>query len=83
MITFDDLIELLGCVLIGMALLVMALAPIIWLSLWYEEKQCNTYQEITGRDTRYVTGMCYIKDNGEWFAWTEYKLRNATTGVKQ
>ena len=80
---FEDLAELLVWLLIAGGLLAVLVTPIVWLSLWYEEKQCNTYQEITGRDTRYVTGMCYIKDNGEWFAWTEYKLRNATTGVKQ
>ena len=80
---FEDLLFSLQMLLLGVAIFVGLVAPIIWLALWYEERQCNTYQEVTGRDTKYLNGTCYVKDNGEWFSWPEYKLRNATTGVKQ
>lgn len=62
--------------------LAIPVAGIIMLAEWYDEKQCNTYSQVTSRATQYRTGMCYIKDGGEWYAWSEYKIRNATTGVK-
>jgi hypothetical protein len=78
----NDLIEAIAGVIFCLAALAVPVAGIIWLVEVYEEKQCNTYSQVTARATQYRTGMCYIKDGGEWYAWSEYKSRNATTGVK-
>lgn len=58
------------------------IAAIIGLSYWYESTQCEAYSEVTKRDTKFRAGMCYIKDGDDWYAWSEYKLRNAATGLK-
>lgn len=44
--------------------------------------ECQRYSEITGRDTKMGAGACYVKENGEWYRWDEYKMRFATKGDK-
>jgi hypothetical protein len=78
----NDFVATVVAIIFGLAALAIPVAGLIWLVEVYEEKQCNTYSQVTARATQYRTGMCYIKDGGEWYAWSEYKSRNATTGVK-
>jgi hypothetical protein len=42
--------------------------------------QCETYQEVTGRPTKYVAADCYVKDQGQWYQWDEYKNRLVAQG---
>ena len=78
----NDLIEAIAAVIFCLAAIAIPVAGIIWLVELHDEKQCSTYNQVTGRATQYRSGMCYIKDGGEWYACSEYKIRNATTGVK-
>ena len=78
----SSLIEVIAAIIFALAAIAIPVAGIIWLVELHDEKQCNTYSQVTNRATQYRTGMCYIKDGGEWYAWSEYKSRNATTGVK-
>jgi len=59
-----------------LALCVVVALPLIALDMW----QCRSYQETTGKPTKYRAGMCFIKDGGEWYSWTEYKHRLVTKG---
>ena len=79
----DEFVDIILVFIFAIAGLMVIIAPIVWLANWYDSAQCDTYSQVTGRDTKYRTGMCYIKDGDTWYAWQEYKLRNATTGGKQ
>jgi hypothetical protein len=43
--------------------------------------ECNGYERATGKQTKYVVGICYIQDGGQWFAWEEYKNRFVAGGM--
>jgi hypothetical protein len=75
---FDDLI-----VPIGVLILVIAavMAPLFGFAYWVGSAECSTYQQMTGKPTKYTMMACYINDSGQWYHWEEYKLRNATAGT--
>lgn len=54
-------------------LVVLAVSVLNW--------ECNGYQEATGKPTKVVGGNCYVKDQGEWYQWSEYKNRLVTKGA--
>jgi hypothetical protein len=41
---------------------------------------CNGYETATGKETKMVSLDCYIKDEGKWYVWEEYKYRFVTKG---
>lgn len=45
-----------------------------------ESWQCTGYQTATGKATKYVRAECYVKDDGAWYSWTEYKNRLIARG---
>lgn len=53
-------------------------APVVFADAY----ACKTYQEITGKETKYAGFDCFIKAGNEWMLYEEYKLRNVTTGTK-
>lgn len=76
----DDLIDgakFFGCVLIALALL---FAGLIGGLAGMEAYQCNVYQGVTGKPTKYEGLSCFVQDGGNWYAWTEYKYRLVTKG---
>lgn len=46
------------------------------LSNEYVRYQCNQYEEITGKETKYSHfDSCYISTENGWQRWDEYKVR--------
>lgn len=46
------------------------------LSNAYTEYQCNNYQQVAGKETKYAAfDACYVKTDGGWQRWDEYKAR--------
>jgi hypothetical protein len=42
----------------------------------FQEYQCNQYEEITGKETKYSPfDKCYISTENGWQRWDEYKVR--------
>ncbi len=64
--------------IIFMCLLVLAGCTLVVVML--DKASCAGYSETTGKPTKYVAMECYIKDGGEWYAWSEYKYRLAARG---
>jgi hypothetical protein len=56
-------------------------APLFGFVYFVNLNECSTYHDVTGRNTQFKFGTCYVKDGNEWYDWSEYKLRNATVGV--
>ena len=42
---------------------------------------CATHSEVAGQETKYAALTCYVKQDGKWMTWEEYKLRFATRGA--
>lgn len=42
--------------------------------------QCSVYENVTGRQTKFTGMNCYVKDNGQWYVWSEYKNRLVAKG---
>lgn len=34
--------------------------------------KCSSYQEMTGKETKYSWPICYVKNNGEWLTMKQY-----------
>lgn len=51
----------------------------------YTNYQCNNYQQLTGKETKYVQfDICYIKTDAGWQRYDEYKARAiASEGLKK
>lgn len=46
----------------------------------FGQYQCQQYEQITGRPTKYVQfDECYVQRDGKWMRWDEYKLAYAAT----
>lgn len=75
---FKDFLWALFIVLLCIALFVGAIFGIGHVLVSYE---CGEYSKMNNIDTRVVAGNCYLKEDGRWYRWDEYKLRNATTGT--
>ena len=42
---------------------------------------CNTHAQVSGQETQVAALTCYVKQDGKWMTWEEYKLRFATRGT--
>ena len=42
--------------------------------------QCSAYRKTTGHQTQFVALECYVKDQGQWYVWEEYKNRLVAKG---
>lgn len=73
----NDFVEFFLPLILFIAVVFGAATGLVYVSGAYS---CGQYQQVTGKDTRYAGMECYIKDNGQWFAWTEYKNRLVTKG---
>lgn len=62
-----------------MVLFLVGIGSLAYTGTAYE---CQRHAEITGRDTKMGGGACYVKEQGEWYRWDEYKIRFATKGEK-
>ena len=77
-----DIIMFFIAVTTGLTLLFGGLAVMVNV---YIEHQCNNYQQIAGRETKYASfDACYIKTDSGWQRWDEYKARAiASEGLKK
>ena len=41
-----------------------------------DEHSCNDYSTVTGKDTLYQAGVCYVKVNGAWHSRIELRVDN-------
>ena len=53
-------------------LVIFAIAMMNW--------ECSSYEVMTGKPTKLTGGSCYVKENGNWYRYDEYKYRFATKG---
>lgn len=53
---------------------------IAFLSLWVTRVDCDDYSAVTGRDTKFVGGSCYVRHEDNWFTRKEYVSLIATNG---
>lgn len=72
----NDLEELLKFLFVAVVVVVGIVAIAFSISSW----ECNSYEKMTGKQTELTGGSCYVKENGQWYRYDEYKLRNATKG---
>ena len=77
-----ELIAIIFICVFAVVAFMISISPIYAFFYWLDLNQCANYQSITGKETIYKLGECYVKDSNEWFTWSEYKLRNATQGTK-
>lgn len=70
----SELRGLLGFI-VGVLLLFAAIGAGVALAInMHTEYQCSQYQEITSKPVRYSSyDTCYIKHDGQWRRWDEYK----------
>lgn len=54
-----------------------------YLCVLFTEAQCRAHTETTGQPAKRVLLTCYVKEDGRWMHWDEYKLRYATKGAKE
>ena len=65
----DDLKFILSFGCFVSAIIIFALA----IAMFFEYIDCNNYEEITGRETKFVfVGGCYVKSHGEWLTKKEH-----------
>lgn len=74
---FEDVVVPFMVIMIGLFLFCIPIGMFAHSMASYE---CQRYSEITGRDTKMGAGACYIKEQGQWYRWDEYKMRFATKG---
>lgn len=57
-------------------IVVVVSGTIIVFSLIYclRSEGCESYSDITGRETIYSFSGCYVKHDGEWYSKEEYKF---------
>ena len=68
-----DFIKFVFMMSIGIGMLV---GGIMILGNVHGQYTCDTYQEITGKPTKYVNfDVCYIKTEAGWMRYPEYKAR--------
>lgn len=71
-----DFLELLWVSTVVIGLTIAMLAPLAlgigYLINSHAEKQCVTYQRITGKRTQYIRGdICYVETASGWKRWDE------------
>ena len=77
----DDLLDIIRAIVGMFVIFVLCCLLIFVLGYWGASVECSTYQEVTGRKTKFVMMTCYVNDGDQWFRWDEYKLRNITKGT--
>lgn len=77
----SDLLELVRSLFIGfLVLVIVVVAPVVFMVIQMDRWQCEGYARDTGKQTKYGNAMCFIQDGGQWFAWEEYKHRLVAKG---
>jgi hypothetical protein len=74
--------EVVEVVLAVMTVLVIAILLILGLGYVYTNWQCAAYERATGKSTKVEAATCYVRQDGVWMHWSEYKFRFATQGAK-
>lgn len=73
----DDFLEFWVPLLLIIAGIILGVSAV---SYYGGKTQCETYQEVTGRPTKYVAAYCFVQDQGQWYQWDEYKNRLVAQG---
>lgn len=61
-------------------LVIFAFLALACLGAWHDIRSCAVYAEVTGVETRFEFGTCYVKQGDRFYPREEIRLRNATKG---
>lgn len=77
----DDVLDFMR--IVGLPILAFLAVAVAGLH-FYGKYQCNNYQEITGKKTKYASfDTCYVETVNGFQRWDEYKARSiASEGLK-
>jgi hypothetical protein len=64
-----------GFLVIGAAVSCSALAGLAGFAYFVTVKDCAAYNIVTGRNTKFVAGSCYVQEGSDWYTRDEYKAR--------
>lgn len=61
-------------------LIILAVLVLSFMGAWHDIRSCEVYAKVTGLETRYEFGVCYVKQGDRFYPRDELRLRNATKG---
>jgi len=60
---------------LNLSVVIALLFSIMVLIYRTDPHQCGKYSEVTGRETKFASGVCYVKDDGQWWDSAEFDAR--------